>query len=368
MKRLIAFLLCCTAFIFMFCRAAGASEVESVYTIYDEKGERITHYVGLPDAGDEYIGRDNAHYVIISVDEDARAAVAESRGQYDMPGVDWLRDENQSTPASATGDKRAVAIYCTHSDESYEPTDGESSLTPRGGIYDVAGKLKSELEALGVTVYYDEATHLPHDNGAYRRSRSTAEGLLQDGVDAIFDVHRDGIEDPGQYETTIEGEDASMVRLLVGKSNQNADQNKAFAVELKAVADELYPELIRDIYIGKGSYNQDLSANSVLLEFGTHTIDKQLAETSAQYMAQTIQKTLYGGVSGAAHAASDTEKTAARDKGAWNGVWWIVGLVALGACVFAFASTGRLKPALQKLGRGAREVTGGIFGRGDKKE
>ena len=71
-------------------------------------------------------------------------------------------------------------------------------------------------------------------------------------MDAIFDIHRDGIKDPAQYETTIKGEEASMVRLLVGRANQNQAENKEqYAVELKAVADKLYPELIRDIYIGK---------------------------------------------------------------------------------------------------------------------
>lgn len=345
---------------------AALAQEETLYTIVDASGAAVTHFIGLPDKGDEYIARDNSYYVIISVDEAAKTALAERRGIYDMPSVDWLRDESQTRPAST--DERAVALYCTHSDESYEPSDGSSSETPRGGIYDVAEALKANLEELGVTVHYDDATHLPHDNGAYKRSRATAQGLLQSGVDAIFDIHRDGIEDPGQYETKVDGQDSSMVRLLVGKSNQNAAQNKAFAAELKAVADELYPELVRDIYIGKGSYNQDLSANSVLLEFGTHTIDKELATNATQYMAQTIQNTLYGGVSGSARGGeAGAAPSKARGRGAWTGVLWVVVVVVAGACLFAILSTGGIKPALQKLGRGVREAGGGLFGKKNKK-
>jgi len=344
------------------------AEGENTYTIVNENGERVTHFIGQPEAGDEYIARDNSHYIIRSVDHAALTATAELQGKYQMPSVEWLRSGDVTQPVSG-GAGQAVAIYCTHSDESYVPNDGLHSETPRGSIYDVAETLKSNLEALGVTVYYDNETHHPHDSGAYKRSRATAEGLLKNNVDAIFDIHRDGIEDPGQYETTIEGKEASMVRLLVGRSNQNSAENKAFAVEMKAVADELYPELIRDIYIGKGSYNQDLSPNAVLLEFGTHTIDKELAKRSTQYMAETIQKTLYGGVSGAAPSnmqndVQNGEKT--RNKGAFTGIGWVLGVVIVGAVIFALAATGGVKPAMQKVKDGAREMTGGLFGKKKK--
>ena len=355
-----AFLLALAALFLLLPPAARAEEEGAVYQIVDQNGATVTYYAGLPEAGDEYIARDNSHYVIVSVDEAAQTAVAECRGAYPMPDVSWLHAESQAVSAGA---ERAVAIYCTHSDESYVPTDGESSITPRGGIYDVAASLKQALEEQGITVYFDDTTHLPHDNGAYRRSRSTAERLLEKDVDAIFDVHRDGIEDPGQYNTTIDGEDACMVRLLVGRSNQNAAANKAFAAEIKAVADELYPELVRDIYIGKGTYNQDLSPRSVLLEFGTHTVSKERAEAATGYMAQTIQKTLYGGVSGAAGSASGSGKT---KKGVWTGIAWIVGIAAVGAFAFALLSTGGLKPAWAKLKDGAREIGGGLFGRKNK--
>jgi len=344
---------------------AQARELDRVFTIVDEAGAAVTYYAGLPVAGDEYISHDNRHYIVESVDEDAGTALALLQGEYQMPGVEWLRDGNLTKPVSGGG--QAVAIYCTHSDESYEPNDGTHSEMPRGSIYDVAEALKSNLEQLGVTVYYDDETHHPHDSGAYKRSRATAEGLLKHRVDAIFDVHRDGIEDPGEYETTIEGQESSMVRLLVGRSNQNAAENKAFAVEIKAVADELYPELIRDIYIGKGSYNQDLSPNAVLLEFGTHTIDKELATRSTRYMAEAIQKTLYGGVSGAAQSETSMPADKARDKGAFSGIGWLIGLVVVGAVVFAVMATGGIRPAMRKISDGAREMTGGLLNKKEKK-
>lgn len=336
---------------------------ETIYTVVDEQGQPVTHYAGEAAVGDEYIAHDNSHYVIVSVDEQAHMATARLEGAYPMPDVSWLQAD--SLPVSAASTRRAVAIYCTHSDESYVPTDGEASITPRGSIYEVAEALKANLEQQGITVYYDDATHLPHDSGAYRRSRATAEGLLENGVDAIFDIHRDGIKDPGQYETTIDGEQTSMVRLLVGRANQNQAENKAFAVEIKAVADALYPELIRDIYIGKGTYNQDLSPNSVLLEFGTHTIDKERAENATRYMAAAIEKTLYGGVSGAAGEGGQAAGST-RERSAWIAIAWIAGIVVVGVCVYGFASTGGIRAGLANIGRGFQEMTGGLFDKKNK--
>ena len=327
-----------------------------IFTIYDENGTEITQYAGLPDIGDEYIARNNGHYRIIAVDETKQRATAQALGAYSLPDVSWLTENAQ--PVSA-GREKAVAIYCTHSDESYEPTDGVSSDEQRGGIYDVAEEFKAALEEQGITVYYSDETHHPHDAGAYRRSRATAARLVEEGVDAVMDIHRDGIEDPASYEGTVDGEEMTKVRLLVGRSNQNAAANKAFAAQIKAVADEMYPGLIKDIYIGKGTYNQDLLPQAVLLEFGTYTNDKEDVLSSTGHMAEVMNKTLYGGVSGAAPAQKEKEE----NTGAWTGLIWLVVAVAAGVAIYAFVSSGSGKGAMQQMKNTFRELGGSVTGK-----
>lgn len=339
--------------------AGRAQEAEDiVFAIVDQQGNAVTQFAGVPEAGDEYISGSNAHYRVVSVDQENKTAVAQALGAYRLPDVSYLQEI--AHPVSAK--EKAVAIYCTHSDESYLPTDGKSSLARRGGIYDVAESFKTALEKEGVTVYYSDENHYPHDAGAYRRSRATAATLAEKGVDAIMDVHRDGIPDPAQYEKTINGKDAAKVRLLVGRSNQNADANKAFAAQIKAVGDQVYPGLIKDIYIGKGTYNQDLMSKSVLLEFGTYTNDKNDVLRSTGYMADVMNKTLYGGVKGAADGR--TEET----KGAWKGIGWVLAALVLGALVFGFAATGTGRGALEKWKGTFREMTGGLAGRPKDKQ
>lgn len=343
------------------------TEEEKVYRIIRDAGETVTFYAGVPDVGDEYIGKDNAHYRVTAVDHTAKTASAESLGAYPMPDVSWLHENAQIVSSQ----RKAVAIYCTHSDESYEPTDGTSSDEKRGGIYDVAEKFKAALEEKGITVYYSDETHFPHDSGAYRRSRATAASLVEEGVDAVMDIHRDGIPDPDEYESQVEGEEMTRVRLLVGRSNQNSGVNKDFAAQIKAVADDLYPGLIKDIYIGKGTYNQDLMGQAVLLEFGTYTNDKEEVLRSTGYMADVMNRTLYGGVSGAAGSKTGNSGVGASTSvssgsGVGRGILWMIAAAAAAALIYAFAATGSGKLALEKWKRGFREMTGGLLG-GKKK-
>ncbi|MBE5799984.1 MAG: stage II sporulation protein P [Clostridiales bacterium] len=312
-------------------------------------------------------------------------AIAERAGEEAMPDVSWLDTglaqpvfaaEDDGVPTSSgdkSGDRKLIAMYVTHSDESYVPSDGTQSIEGQGGIYDVARDFRDALQERGIDVILDESTHLPHDSGAYRRSRRTAERLLQNRPDAIIDIHRDGIPDPEEYETTIGGKNASQVRLLVGRSNQNSEVNRAFAKQIKAVADKKYPGLIKDIFIGKGNYNQDLSPNAILLEFGTHTISKERVLGSTDVMADVVSTTLYGPETGSAKsaesAASGAKESAqketdkAKNKGSMSGILLLAILVIAGVIIFAFAQTGSGKGMGKKIGRNIREMTGGLIGR-----
>ncbi len=327
----------------------------SSYTLYDESGAVLTMRGGQIWPGDEYISGDDRWYRVVSVDDAARAATAEYLG----PAADDARTAFAAKKAAAkTGDK-LIAMYSTHSDESYVPDDGAASKWRDAGIYDVGDSLKDALEKRGIKTIYSRETFLPHDADAYTRSRRTAEELLKQGPDALLDIHRDAVP-AEQYETEVNGEDISKVRLFVGRTNQNAAENRAFAQQIKAEADRQYPGLIKDIFIGKGNYNQDLSPNSLLLEFGTHEIDKEKAQEAAAYVAEVLDSVLFGPAARAEGAAGQRSGAVAR------GIGWAVALAAIAAIAYALLSTGSLRGAWEKLGRRASELTGGMIGRKDK--
>lgn len=346
-------------------QAPEADADENVWTIYDEDGQYLTSIYGRVYLDDEYISSDNHLYRIIEVDNSKRTAVAQYIGQESL-----IEPDNEAVATVAQESKRLIGIYSTHSDESYIPTDGAESKEKDAGIYDVDEALKKALEERGIEVELDTTTHLPHDAGAYRRSRSTAARLLKSQPAALLDIHRDGIPDPDEYVQKIEGEDATKVRLLVGKSNPNADANRKFAKQIKAAADEMYPDLIKDIYIGKGDYNQELAPRAILLEFGTHTIKKERAIKSAAYMADVLERVLFGSTAkaeGAANADADaagSETTAeAGGSGAAWGILWVVGIALAAIVGYGLITTGSFSGMWNKIKRGASETTGGLLGK-----
>ena len=337
------------------CAAPARAETDGdcLYTLLGPDGAMLTQRGGRMYVGDEYIAGNDMWYRVVSVDDAAQTAAAEYLGsapEADVPAFSALAEGGKD------GDgKKLIAMYSTHSDESYVPEDGTASKWKGAGIYDVGDSLKKALEARGIEAVYSRETFLPHDADAYNRSRRTAEELMKQGPDALLDIHRDAVP-AEQYETEVDGEDISKVRLFVGRNNQNAAENKAFARQIKAEADRMYPGLIKDIFIGKGNYNQDLYPHSLLLEFGTHEIEKEKAMEATDYIAEVLDNVLYG------DAAKAEGGKATRGSAVARGVGWVIGLALLAAAVYALAATGTLKGAWHKLGRNASELTGGLFG------
>lgn len=187
--------------------------------------------------------------------------------------------------------KGLIGIYHTHNDESYLPTDGTASVDGRGGIHRVGDVLGRRLAQHGFRVVKSEALHLPHDRGAYRRSRRTAVKLLPKNPLVLLDVHRDATP-PEFYREVVDGEPVAQVRLVVGRENPFRRTNLSFARRLKAEADRLYPGLVKGIYYGRGDYNQDLGPRTLLIEVGAHTNSRVLAERGAALFATVVDRTL----------------------------------------------------------------------------
>lgn len=363
MKRIFAVALLCS----LLFAAIPADAEEDEWQLVTEEGIVLTSLGVQPEAGDRYISGDNQEYEVIAVEQGK--AIARHLGAFALPDISWLNAET-AMPVSALGDNRLLAFYCTHSDESYEPSDGVYSNDKRGSIYEVAQALADELEEDGAATVVSDALHHPHDAGAYRRSRQTAVQLLKQGPDAIFDIHRDGIKNSDEYAVMIGSKKASKIRILVGRGNQNAESNKKFAATVKAVGDKVYPGLIKDIYLGKGAYNQDLSPRALLLECGTYTLSKERVLASMPMLADTLSRAIYGGVVGSAGASDvsgqrpgSTEAAAQSNHGAGTGILWAAGILVVGLLVYGFVATGSGKGMLHQAGRSINQMTGGLIGK-----
>ena len=190
MRKLLACL-----FVLMLAPALALGGEETVWTLMTEDGQRLTAICYEPETGDRYLSADNTLYEIIRVEGDT--AVARSQGTLALPDISWL-EEDAALPVSAAAGRR-IALYCTHSDESYKPSDGTYSDPERGSIYQVAAALADALEEKGATCEVSDALHYPHDAGAYRRSRQTAVQLQSGALCRVYTMI-------GQAVYCIEGE------------------------------------------------------------------------------------------------------------------------------------------------------------------
>ncbi|NLJ26290.1 MAG: stage II sporulation protein P [Firmicutes bacterium] len=307
------------------------------FTLIDEDTQReVTKAARFLDIGDSYIDSDNRRYEVTRIEDDTVYVKHTDKGTKRTASLGGQAGAGQKANRSAwlqgilarvTGPApRRVAIYCTHSDESYVPTSGTSSKE-WGDVYKVGSTLKQEFEKRGFTVDLSYNNHNPHDSQAYIRSRRTATELLRNRPLVVLDVHRDAVPEH-EYRTTVQGSELSKIQLVVGRQNQNRDANLAFAQTIKAEADRQYPGLVKGIFDAKGNYNQDLAPRSILLEFGTHETSLGMAEKAADLISDVLPA--------AAGAATKPMGTSG-----YRTVLWIVGLVvAAGVAVVVVNAMG----------------------------
>jgi len=335
------------------------------FSFVDESGKVVYITAWETQVGDQCLTENNKRFEVVSIE--GKIAHVKLIGEVDLSQYGPSIDNKalgflQSRIASAEG-KGKVAIYHTHSDESYVPTDGKESILGAGGIYKVGDAFANALQADGLEVIHSDAKHDPHDNMAYERSRRTVVDLLKQQPDAIFDVHRDATP-PEVYDTTINGQDVTKVQLVVGKYGATGKQIEDYALQLKATADKLHPGLIKGIFFAKGGdYNQDLLPRSMLLEVGSHTNNRQAAERGialfADVMPAILGKTA-APPSGSAGAGFGTTETG--PSGASKSIGWIVGIVIVGTAAFLLLSTGSMRETKAKLKQFATTEFTNFFG------
>ena len=353
-------------------QVAKAAEEPKYYTVYADEGKTQVLFVRAEvEKGDQYISADNKLYEIVDVDTKTKQGIAKFVEDVDMPKLK-LKRKNTKTASAAS--KKVVGVYHTHNDESYFDPDGVDSVYGAGGIHDVGAKLVENLEKCGISVVYDETLHIPHNSGAYTRSQATAARLLDKGAQAIFDIHRDSTP-RSEYVTTVNGKQMSKIRMVVGRANANSEANKSFALEIKAYADEVYPNLVKDIYLGKGNYNQQLTNHAMLFEFGSENVEKSLCLSSTEPLAKTLDVVLYGTQGASENALEDVDlasstvsksvlkgSLSSSNKGGLDALWIVLATLSfvVGLLLVGFFTN---KEFNYRVKRFFSEITAGIFGR-----
>ncbi|MEN6327464.1 MAG: stage II sporulation protein P, partial [Syntrophomonas sp.] len=120
------------------CGPAYASQSErpanQPFTLVDEQN-KVIHQTGTQVyTGDVYITADNSRYRVVEIISPNTARCV-YQGKEIMPVIS---EQNASLfsndiPVAAKNKMPTIAVYHTHSDESYVPSDGKESINGNGG-------------------------------------------------------------------------------------------------------------------------------------------------------------------------------------------------------------------------------------------
>lgn len=299
------------------------------FTVVDESGKVVLTTGITVSPGDQFIGEDDVKYQVESVSGDVAKAVRVGK----MEALPPLTVLGQVQAASGK-----VAIYHTHSDESYVPTDGTETKPGLGGVVKVGERIAEKLSGIGLKPIHDTTSHAPHDAGAYDRSRRTAMRLLREQPIAILDVHRDaGPAEP--YIKEVGGREVAKGMIVIGRQNPKMEANLQFARRLKDAVNAQYPGLIKGIFIGNADFNQDLSERALLLEMGTEKTSREAAEAGAALIAEVIPKVV----------GASTQPGSPEQRGAGRALGWIAGIAVAGVFLYLWISTGSFEEMKSKL-------------------
>ncbi len=314
------------------------------YSVFDPEGNILLETGRQVYEQDQYLNDQNRLYEVIEVDEEKRIATTRFVEEIELKIIPLpeLREALGLTAAKAAEGKErgTIAVYHTHNAESYVPTEGTDSINGKGGIHHVGKAFVTAMEGMGIQADYSERLHLPHDRGAYRRSRETVLELLAKKPDAIFDVHRDAAPQ-NAYAVQLNDEWMTRVQFVVGRQNQNLGINRQYAQSLKKIADELYPGLVKGIFFGRGNYNQDLSPLSLLLEVGAHTNSRPAAERGISLFAEVVDLYFYGPTAEAADLG--------QGRAAGRSITGLLIFVATGTTIFYVINAGGFAAAWKRF-------------------
>ncbi|WP_404329335.1 stage II sporulation protein P [Mesobacillus maritimus] len=194
--------------------------------------------------------------------------------------------ENKPAPPNTTGDRKVVYVYFSHNRESYLPylegvTDPNLAYHSKVNVTQIGDRLKKTLEGKGIGTTVDKTdVHAKlNQKGltfgqSYQESRNVVQSAMasNENLTYFIDIHRDSRR---KKDTTINinGESYAKLAFVIGGNNKNYEKNLKLANELHEKLQQKYKGLSRGIIENKGAgfngvYNQDLSENAVLIEFG----------------------------------------------------------------------------------------------------
>jgi stage II sporulation protein P len=199
-----------------------------------------------------------------------------------LEGIDGNDEGNKPTPPTlTTGDKKVVHLYFTHNRESYLPylqgvTDPNLAYHSQLNVTKVGDQLKAGLEERGIGTTIDKTDVMGTVKMAstYWKSGELVQSAMATNRDIkyLIDIHRDARRGD-KTKVMVNGQTYAQIVFVVGGKNPNHEKNEKLATELHNLLEKKYKGLSWGVMKNQGAgqngvYNQNLSENALLVEFG----------------------------------------------------------------------------------------------------
>ena len=246
--------------------------------------QRVWASSGTPDqdAGAGQDGGTDAGAGDGSDGDNAPPASGQEPAPQPLPGEQPGGTAPDPLPTGYPADRKVVFIYHSHPRESWVPELKVSSVNEaedeKTNVTLLGKRLADKLEEIGIGalhsgIDYPTAVEGYNWNFSYKYSLQTVKEAFAANPDIrfLFDIHRDSA---ARNVTTAAfgGKEYARVYFIVGKKNENWQQNEAFAKKIHSKLEAKYPGLSRGIWDkgsgGHAEYNQSVSPNSILIEVG----------------------------------------------------------------------------------------------------
>ncbi len=225
-----------------------------------------------------------------------------------VQNVDKSNIKKPVPPINTTKGKKVVFIYHSHNRESFLPlikgaTSMNEAYHPEANITLVGQKLLEELEARGIGTSIDKTdfTSLLNEKGwVYGQSYDASRPVVQSAIagnstiEFLFDLHRDSVRKEKTL-VTINGKEFARIFLVIGGKHAKYKQNYKLAEDLHHLLESKFPGISRGVRLANekgtnGKYNQDLSENSLIIEFGGVDNDLEELYNSAEAVAEVFSQ------------------------------------------------------------------------------
>jgi stage II sporulation protein P len=260
--------------------------------------------------GDILVAGEGTDFTNMPIESVPPPEALEAGNEAPLKNVENFNESDQKSgdvsPPLSTGDKKTVHLYFTHTRESYLPylegvTNPDSAMHSEVNVTKVGDMVKKHLEGLGIGTTIDKTDVIANLNNkgldywaAYQESRPLVQAAMTSNKDLLYlvDIHRDS-QRRAVTTGTINGKSYAKLAFVVGEEHPNYEQNLKVATELHKLLEANYKGISRGVIAKRGSgtngkFNQDLSSNAMLLEFGGVDNTFEELERSAQAFAEVF--------------------------------------------------------------------------------